>query len=63
VESLPPDKREFFQQQDTDVKQAGQDTAVAANTVHGFESYRSAVVPWLDYLTGIVECVRGLDKD
>jgi hypothetical protein len=62
-ESLDPAERAFFQRQDADVKRAGQDAIAAANTVHGFEGHRSAVVPWLDRRTGIAECVRGLDKD
>jgi hypothetical protein len=62
-QSLSAEEREFFRQQDADAKQAGQDAIAAGNTVHGFESHRSAVVPWLDRRTGIAECLRGLDKD
>jgi hypothetical protein len=62
-QGLSIEEKEFFRQQDADVEQAGQDATIVANTVHGFESHRSAVVPWLDRRTGIAECVRGLDKD
>ncbi len=62
-QSLSVEEQEFFWQQDADVKQAGQDATAAASTVHGFESHRSAVIPWLDRRTGIMECIRGLNKD
>lgn len=44
-QGLSVEEQEFFRQQDADVEQAGQDATTVANTVYGFESHRSAVVP------------------
>jgi hypothetical protein len=41
---------------------ADEDTKVEANTIHGFGSYKSTIVPWLRR-TGIEEHTRGLKKD
>jgi hypothetical protein len=58
------DSREadFFTQLDEDAAIADEDAKAEANTVHGFGSHRSAVVPWLRR-TGIEEHTRGLKKD
>ena len=39
-----------------------QDAIKAVNVVEGFDSHRSAAIPWLN-TTGIVDHVRGLKKD
>ena len=52
----------FFRWLDGDAAVAEEDAKAAANVVHGFDGHRSAVVPWLQR-TGIVEHVRGLEKD
>ena len=58
------DSREadFFTQLDEDAAIADEDAKAEANTVHGFGSHKSAVVPWLRR-TGIEEHTRGLKKD
>ncbi|KUJ23661.1 uncharacterized protein LY89DRAFT_569466, partial [Mollisia scopiformis] len=53
---------DFFKQLSEDVAVAEEDTKAEANVVHGFGSYKSAVVPWLRR-TGIEEHTRGLKKD
>jgi hypothetical protein len=53
---------DFFRQLDEDAVTAEEDAKAEANTVHGFDSHRSAVVPWLRR-TGIEEHTRGLKKD
>lgn len=51
----------FFRQQEEDIQQARDDAAEAANLVEGFDSHRSAVLPWLQ-TTGIADHVGGLKK-
>jgi hypothetical protein len=52
----------FFKLLDEDAAVAEEDAKAEANTVHSFDSHRSAVVPWLRR-TGIEEHTRGLKKD
>jgi len=52
----------FFRQLTKDAVTAEEDAKAEANTVHGFDSHRSAIVPWLRR-TGIEEHTRGLKKD
>jgi hypothetical protein len=58
------DSREvdFFKQLNEDAAMAEEDARAEANIVHGFNSHRSAMVPWLRR-TGIEEHTRGLKKD
>ena len=53
---------DFFRQLDEDAVIIEEDAKAEANTIHGFDSYRSTVVPWLRR-TGIKEHTRGLKKD
>ena len=55
-------RRSFFRQQEEEVRQMEQDAIKAVNVVEGFDSHRSAAIPWLN-TTGIVDHVRGLKKD
>ncbi len=58
TKSLDSGEADFFRQLDEDVATS----KAEANIVHGFDSHRSAVVPWLRR-TGIEEHTRGLKKD
>jgi hypothetical protein len=51
----------FFRALDEDAKAAEEDAKAGASVVEGFNSHRSAVVPWLRR-TGIADHIRGLDK-
>ncbi|KUJ14609.1 uncharacterized protein LY89DRAFT_720881 [Mollisia scopiformis] len=62
IASLDSREADFFTQLDEDAAIAGEDAKAEANTVHGFGSHKSAVVPWLRR-TGIEEHTRGLKKD
>jgi hypothetical protein len=53
--SLKPAEEDFFKSLDEDAIVAEQDAKANANIVHGFDSHKSAVVPWLRR-TGIAEC-------
>jgi hypothetical protein len=53
---------DFFRQLDEDAAITEEDTKVDANLVHGFDSHRSTIVPWLRRI-GIEEYTRGLKKD
>ncbi len=59
---LGREEERFFKQQAKDVQCAKEDGEAAANTVQGFGSHRSAVLPWLQR-TGIKDCLEGLDKE
>jgi hypothetical protein len=61
-QSLGHEEERFFQQQAKDVHCAKEDGKAAANIVQGFDSHRSAVMPWLQR-TGIKDCLEGLDKE
>ena len=52
----------FFRLLEEDAAAATEDARADANLVHGFDSHRSAVVPWLRR-TGIADHIEGLDKD
>ena len=60
--ALEPQEQAFFDLADADATTVADDIKTEANKVHGFESHRSAVVPWLGR-TGIANHVRGLQKD
>ena len=62
LDLLDSEDADFFKQLDKDVAVAEEDAKVEANIVHGFDSYKSAIVPWLRR-TGIEEHTRGLKKD
>ena len=53
---------DFFGQLNKDAAVAEEDTKAEANTIHGFDSHRSIVVPWLRQ-TGIKEYTQDLKKD
>lgn len=53
---------DFFRQQEEDIRRARDDALEAANRVEGFDSHRSAVLPWLQ-TTGIIDHVGGLKKN
>jgi hypothetical protein len=55
-------EQDFFKRLENDAAIAEEDAKAEANLVHGFDSHRSAVVPWLRR-TGIEEHTRGLKKD
>jgi hypothetical protein len=59
---LDPGEAGFFKLLDKDATIAEEDAKAKANVVHGFDSHRSAVMPWLRR-TGIEEHTRGLKKD
>jgi len=59
---LESGEADFFRQLDEDAAVAEEDAKAEASTVHGFDSHRSAAVPWLRR-TGIEEHTRGLRKD
>jgi hypothetical protein len=59
---LDSGEADFFRQLDEDAATAEEDAKAEANIVHGFDSYRSAVVPWLRR-TGIEEHTRGLKDE
>ena len=56
------EEERFFQQQVKDVHHAKEDSKAAANIVQGFDSHRSAVMPWLQR-TRIKDCLEGLNKE
>ena len=60
--SLDSGEEDFFKQLSEDVAVAEADAKAEADVVHGFDSHKSAVVPWLRR-TGIEEHTRGLRKD
>ena len=60
--SLKLAEEDFFKSLDEDAIVAEQDAKANANIVHGFDSHKSAVVPWLRR-TGIAEHIKGLKKD
>jgi hypothetical protein len=62
TKSLDAGEADFFKQLSEDVAVAEEDAKAEANVVHGFDSHKSAVVPWLRR-TGIEEHTRGLKKD
>jgi superfamily II DNA or RNA helicase len=62
TESLDSGEADFFRQLSEDAAIAEEDATTEANIIHGFDSHRSAVVPWLRR-TGIEEHTRGLKKD
>ncbi|KUJ13131.1 uncharacterized protein LY89DRAFT_673228 [Mollisia scopiformis] len=62
TKSLDSGEADFFKLVDEDVAVAEADAKAEANIVHGFDSHRSAVIPWLRR-TGIEEHTRGLKKD
>ena len=62
TKSLDSGETDFFRRLGEDVVTAEGDAKAEANTVHGFGSHRSAVVPWLRR-TGIEGHTRGLKKD
>jgi hypothetical protein len=53
---------QFFLAREEDARKVVTDVATDADTVHGFEGHRSAIIPWLQQ-TGIVEHLRGLSKE
>ena len=59
---LGREEERFFKQQAKDVQCAKEDGEAAANTVQGFGSHQSAVLPWLQR-TSIKDCLEGLDKE
>ncbi|KUJ08145.1 uncharacterized protein LY89DRAFT_764883 [Mollisia scopiformis] len=59
---LDSGEADFFKQLDKDAAIVEEDAKAKANIVHGFNSHRSAVVPWLRRI-GIEEHTRGLKKD
>jgi hypothetical protein len=59
---LDAGEQDFFKLLEDDATVAEEDAKAEANIVHGFDSHRSAVVPWLRR-TGIEEHTRGLKKD
>ncbi|KUJ17845.1 uncharacterized protein LY89DRAFT_732557 [Mollisia scopiformis] len=62
IAGLDSREADFFTQLDEDAAIVGEDAKAEANTVYGFGSHKSAVVPWLRR-TGIEEHTRGLKKD
>ena len=60
--ALEPQEQAFFDVADADASMVADDIKTEGNRVHGFDSHRSAVVPWLGR-TGIENHVRGLGKD
>ncbi|PMD22415.1 hypothetical protein NA56DRAFT_658321 [Hyaloscypha hepaticicola] len=62
TKNLDSGETDFFGQLNKDVAVAEEDTKVEANIIHGFDRYRSAMVPWL-IRTGIKEYTRDLKKD
>ena len=56
------EEQAFFKRLDDDAVAAAGDAKNEANTVHGFNRNKSAVVPWLRR-TSIEEHTRGLQKD
>ena len=62
TKSLDLGEADFFTQLDEDVAVVEGDAKVEANIVHGFNSHRSTIVPWLRR-TSIEEHTRGLKKD
>lgn len=63
VAEAPPDEADdtFFRLLGEDARAAAEDAKAGARIVEGFDSHRSAVVPWLRR-TGIADHIRGLDK-
>ena len=57
--ALEPQEQAFFDLADADATMVADDIKTEANKVHGFESHRSAAVPWLGR-TGIANHVRSL---
>ena len=62
IKSLGSGDVDFFEQLNEDAAVTEEDAKAEANLVHGFDSHRSAVVPWLRR-TSIEEHTRGLKKD
>ncbi|KAF4624950.1 hypothetical protein G7Y89_g13221 [Cudoniella acicularis] len=62
TKSLDSGEADFFRQLDEDADIVEEDAKAEANIVYGFDSHRSAIVPWLRQ-TGIEEHTWGLKKD
>jgi hypothetical protein len=62
IKSLDLGEVDFFRQLDKDAVIIKEDTKAEANIIHGFNGYRSIVMPWLRR-TGIKEHTRGLKKN
>ena len=62
TKSLDLGEADFFRQLGKDIVTIEGDTKAEANTIHGFGSHKSAIVPWLRQ-TGIKGHTRGLKKD
>jgi hypothetical protein len=62
TKSLDLGEASFFKLLDKDATIIKEDTKVKANVVHGFNSYRSAIMLWLRR-TSIKEHMQGLKKD